>query len=78
MSSPSGFSCSLCDGAAASFIILMGPLMDHGLFHPICLTAQADPNITHQLTGELHTFYSCFSPMVLDTENSGPSMSLIS
>ena len=25
--SPSGFSCSLCDGAVASFIILLGPLM---------------------------------------------------
>lgn len=72
--------------SALSYVtVLLPPLSSwwvaswhHGLFRPICLTAQADPNITRWLAGELYTCYSCFSPTGLDTENSGPPMSLIS
>lgn len=75
--SPSGFSCFLCDGALASFIILMGLPRDIMGFSWSHLShSEADLNITRWLAGELvHSGYSCFSPAGLDTENSGPHVS---
>lgn len=76
--SPSGFSCFLCDGALASFIILMGLLVTLRFSVPFVSQRRLTQTLPAGLWSSCTLCYSCFSPAGLDTENSGPPKALIS